>query len=82
MSIFVPIPHFLGESAMSYQVKSGREMLSACSLFSERFLFSACSVLFRGLGVYTQMFRMFVLILWKMPLKSDQVCFALECCFG
>ena len=33
MSIFVPIPHFLGELAMSYQVKSGREMPPVCSLF-------------------------------------------------
>ena len=77
-----PIPHFFGELATSHGVKSGREMPAACPLFSERFLFSACSLLFRGLGVPIQMFRMFVLFLWKMPLKFDQVCFATECCSG
>ena len=65
--VYGPIPHFFGELATSHRVKSGREMPSACSLFSEWLW------LFRGLGVSTQMFRMFVLFLWKMPLKFDQV---------
>ena len=34
VSIFVPIPHFLGELAASCHVKSAREMPPVCSLFS------------------------------------------------